>query len=218
VHGNYQPDCLHVGYITKLLFTFNGAYLWFTLKKTLRHSRGIIKGEWQERIFPETEPRKRKALARWARALLLGHLALAGLFVYFHRWPLLLLVTFAPFYAQWLNFLCGFPQHAGLPHSVPDFRVCCRTMTLNPLLRFLYWHMNYHVEHHMYAAVPFYKLGALRKAIEPDLPPAYRGLTATWREIRVLLRRQHEDPEYAFYPPLPGGQGLVGATNESMNR
>lgn len=43
-------------------------------------------------------------------------------------------------------------QHAGLSDNVPDFRLCCRTMILNPFFRFLYWHMNYHTEHHMYAA------------------------------------------------------------------
>jgi fatty acid desaturase len=77
--------------------------------------------------------------------------------------------------------------------------------------------MNYHVEHHMYAAVPFYKLGALRKAIEADLPPAYRGLTAAWREIHVLLQRQHADPEYAFYPPVPGSHELINSANKSVN-
>ena len=37
--------------------------------------------------------------------------------------------------------------------------------------QFFYWNMNYHVEHHMYAAVPYYNLPKLRKAI--------RGLFAT---------------------------------------
>ena len=185
-------------------FTANVPAFFFVLATVIRHSRGIIRGEWEERIFPVADVEGRRALARWARVLLLGHLALAALFLAFHLWPLLLLVTFAPFYAGWLNFLCGFPQHVGLQPSVPDFRLCCRTMTLNPFLRFLYWQMNYHVEHHMYAAVPFFNLGKLRAAIADDLPPAYPGLLAAWREIQAILRRQADDPDYVFIPPLPG--------------
>jgi fatty acid desaturase len=116
------------------------------------------------------------------------------------------LVTFAPFYAGWLNFLCGFTQHVGLQPNVPDFRLCCRTVIMNPLCRFLYWYMNYHVEHHMYAAVPCYNLARLRQAIADDLPPAYPSLLAAWREMLAIIRKQRDDPDYFFVPPLPEGR------------
>ena len=63
--------------------------------------------------------------------------------------------------------------------------------------------MNYHVEHHMFPAVPFYNLPKLRAALAADLPPATHGLIATWREILPILRRQDTDPAYAFIPVLP---------------
>jgi fatty acid desaturase len=63
--------------------------------------------------------------------------------------------------------------------------------------------MNYHVEHHMFPAVPFYNLPKLRAAIAADLPPAPHGLITTWREILPVLRRQDTDPSYAFIPVLP---------------
>ena len=44
----------------------------------------------------------------------------------------------------------------GLQDYVPDFRLCYRRFLVNPVVRFLYWHMNFHIEHHMYAAVPCY--------------------------------------------------------------
>ncbi|MHB9134524.1 MAG: fatty acid desaturase [Armatimonadota bacterium] len=185
------------------IFTVNPLHVLNTLRTTIRHSRGIIKGEWEERIFPESETKKRQELARWAQVMLVGHLALATVFVYFNLWILLALVTFAPFYAGWLNFLCGFTQHVGMSPNVPDHRLCCRTVLLNPLLRFFYWQMNYHVEHHMYPGVPFHRLSTLRKTIEAELPPANRGLFAAWREIMTILRKQAEDPEYVFVPPLP---------------
>jgi fatty acid desaturase len=62
--------------------------------------------------------------------------------------------------------------------NVSDFRLSTRTIILNPLLRFLYWHMNFHIEHHKYAAVPCYRLGTLHRLIRHDLPPSPRGLLA----------------------------------------
>ena len=62
---------------------------------------------------------------------------------------------------------------------------------------------DYHLEHHMFPAVPFYNLPKLRKAIEHDLPPATHGLVATWKEMLELRRRCIADPAYRYLPPLP---------------
>ena len=70
---------------------------------------------------------------------------------------------------------------------MPDFRLCTRTVILNPFFRFLYWHMNYHIEHHMYAAVPCYRLGKLHAAIKSDLPHCPQGLYEAWTEIAAIL-------------------------------
>ena len=86
--------------------------------------------------------------------------------------------------------------------NVDDYRLCCRTILLNPFVRFLYWHMNYHTEHHMYAAVPCYKLGKLHKAIQADLPNC-PGLFAAWKEIIAILQKQKLDPKYQFMAQLP---------------
>ncbi|HVO37425.1 MAG TPA: fatty acid desaturase [Spirochaetia bacterium] len=45
----------------------------------------------------------------------------------------------------------------------------CHTVNPNPILRFLYWNMNYHTGHHMYAAVPFFSLPKRRAVIENDV-------------------------------------------------
>lgn len=84
-----------------------------------------------------------------------------------------------------------------------DFRLCCRTFTLNPVLRFMYWQMNYHTEHHMYAAVPCYNLGRLHRLIEHDLPPTPRGLVGVWREINAILRKQEAEPGYQHRVTIP---------------
>lgn len=173
------------------------------VKDTLRIARGKFSGEWELELFPADNPASRRPPVHWARTLLIGHGLILVVSMIFKLWLLPVLVTVAPFYGGWLFFLCNNTQHIGLQDNVPDFRLCCRTFTLNPFVQFLYWHMNYHTEHHMYAAVPCYKLGKLHTLIKHDLPPCPRGLTATWLEIAAIQKRQNEDPAYQYIAPLP---------------
>ena len=187
------------------MFTINVPGLLRILGLYLRHALGIFRTEWEQRILPPSDTKGRSKVIWWARITLLGHAALATAFILSGNWILIFLVTLAPFIGNWLNFLCGLPQHLGLMPSVPDFRVCCRTMEIGLLPRFLYWNMNYHVEHHMYAGVPFYNLPRLRKAISHDVPVATRGLLRTWRkEILPLARIQRKHPNHIAVPRFPG--------------
>ena len=88
-----------------------------------------------------------------------------------------------------------------------------RTFTCSWLPAFYYWNMQYHLEHHMYPAVPFYNLPKLRKAIEHDLPPATHGLWATWRDILELRRKCIADPDSRYYPPVPAAGSADRETN-----
>jgi fatty acid desaturase len=140
---------------------------------------------------------------RWARMLLAGHAAIAVFSAVEHWWIVPVLFSLPKFCGSWLFQLCNNTQHIGLQDNVSDFRLCCRTFTLNPLVRFLYWQMNYHTEHHMYAAVPCYNLDKLHRLIRHDLPPCADGLVAVWREITAIQARQEKDPAYQHQPTLP---------------
>ena len=177
--------------------------LYGRLKGALRLSSGQLEGEWENLLFPASEPKKRRSLFLWARGLLIGHTILTVTALYFGLWLLPVLITLAPFYGGWLLYLCNNTQHVGLQDDVPDFRLCTRTIILNPFVRFLYWHMNFHIEHHMYAAVPCYNLGKLHNEIKDDLPHCPVGLYETWTEIITIMRKQKEDPEYQHMPALP---------------
>lgn len=172
-------------------------------KGVLRLSGGRLEGEWENILFPASEPAHRQRLFNWARVLLVGHLLLTAISFYFGLWLLPVLITVAPFYGGWLLYLCNNTQHVGLQDNVPDFRLCTRTIILNPVVQFLYWHMNFHTEHHMYAAVPCYNLGKLHRVIKHDLPPCPVGLYATWKQIIPILQKQKVDPAYQYVPPLP---------------
>jgi len=177
---------------------------WGRLKGVMRLSRGRLEGEWEQILFPASEPAKRRALFTWARILLIGHTLLTIVSLALGLWLIPVLITLAPFYGGWLLYLCNNTQHVGLQDNVPDFRLCTRTILLNPFVQFLYWHMNFHIEHHMYAAVPCYHLAKLHRAIEHDLPHSPNGLLETWTEILAILRRQKAEPDYEFVPELPG--------------
>ena len=103
---------------------------------------------------------------------------------------------------HWLRWLVGGPMHAGLRDNVPDFRLCVRSNTLDPISEFLYWSMNWHTEHHMYAGVPCYNLARLYRVIRDDVPEP-RTLLGSWREILAIWKKQQEDPGYQYDTPLP---------------
>jgi fatty acid desaturase len=173
------------------------------VKSNLLLSFGRIKSGWQQDIFEEEGPAAKRRLINWARFLLLGHAAIVIVSILSGEWMLIVLITLARFYGRWLQFFCNESQHIGLQDNVPDFRLSCRTFTLNPIVRFLHWHMNYHIEHHMYAAVPCYNLRRLHKRINHTLSPWTTSILATWKEIASIQRLQKYDPTYQHKASLP---------------
>jgi len=178
----------------------------WNIAKTIRVAQGKFEGEWERTLYPPDQPAKWRPVIRWARILLGGHaLLLIGGFAIGQ--PVIPLMIFVG--KVFLNgpfWLCNNTQHIGLQDNVSDFRLCCRTFTLHPFLRFLNWQMNYQIEHHMYAAVPCYHLDALHKLIRHDLPPTPNGLRETWCQIADILRKQQADPSYQYIAPLPSPQ------------
>ncbi len=179
---------------------------------------GRYSKEWLEAVYAD-QPEERRKSVRWARLLLLFHAALIAVSILFRLWPLPLLVTFAPFIANWLRYFVGVPMHTGLKTQVTDFRLCVRSITLDPFSQFLYWRMNWHMEHHMFAAVPCYNLKNLHRSVASDLPRP-RSLLEAWREMRQTWKRQQADPSYQFQTPLPGrkerGAGKADSLESSL--
>jgi Na+-transporting NADH:ubiquinone oxidoreductase subunit F len=98
------------------------------------------------------------------------------------------------------------PQHAALAVDVLDHRLNTRTIYMNPVLRFLYWNMNYHLEHHMYPLVPYHQLPKLHELVKADCPAPFSGLIEAWREIIPALFRQLRDTSHFARRPLPAPQ------------
>ena len=169
-------------------------------------SFGVIKDDWEQVLFPPDNEKGRRALFNWARVLMIGHGLIVLISALTGWWMLAVLVTFAPFYAGGFQYLLNVAQHIGLTDNTPDYRISTRTIALNPVLAFLYWQMNFHIEHHMYAAVPFYNLPELHRIVKHDMPVPCQGITGTWKQIIPILRRQQIEPDYQFAPEVPNPQ------------
>ena len=138
----------------------------------------------------------------WARFVLLFHIATTVVCFAFGLWIIPVLLSVAPFIANWHAYLIGCPMHAGLRTDASDFRLSVRTITLPSLSEFLYWHMNWHLEHHMFAAVPCYNLKTLHHTVAGDMPKP-RSWLGSWVEMRRAWHQQKAQPDYAFETPLP---------------
>jgi fatty acid desaturase len=106
-------------------------------------------------------------------------------------------------YGAWHHVMTGLTQHAGLAEDVLDHRLNSRTVCMNRISRFVYWNMNYHVEHHMYPMVPYHRLPELHEEMKADCPEPYPSIWATYREIVPTILRQLEDQRHFVRRRLP---------------
>jgi fatty acid desaturase len=113
------------------------------------------------------------------------------------------------FYGGFMTLFFGLTQHVGLAEDVLDHRLNSRTVYMNPLFRFLYWNMNYHVEHHMFPMVPYHALPALHAAIRADCPTPYPNCWAAYKEIVPTLLRQLREPTFFVRRTLPPTAGRL---------
>ena len=140
---------------------------------------------------------------RQAKIHLSIYAVVVALSLWHHSLLPLMYIGLPNLYGHWLMPIYGLTQHAGLAEDVLDHRLNCRTVYLNPVNRFLYWNMNYHVEHHMFPLVPYFNLPRLHELVKDDMPPVYHGLKEAWDEIIPALKRQAEDPTYFVERELP---------------
>ncbi|MDF2732635.1 MAG: mocD, partial [Desertimonas sp.] len=114
------------------------------------HASGRLTDE-EQTFVPEAEWRR---VSREARVWVVIYAAVVVTAVATQSILPLLLVGGPRLYGAWLHLLFGLTQHSGLAEDVLDHRLDARTIYMNPVFRFLYWNMNYHVEHHMFPLVP----------------------------------------------------------------
>ncbi len=176
---------------------------WVPLQVTamLKHAlTGRIAADEQQ-IIPESEWPK---VVTQSRVLLAVHLATVAMAIATRSWLPVLLSIGPSMYGAWFMAYVALTQHVGLAEDVTDFRLNTRTIYMNPVFRFLYWNMNYHLEHHMYPMVPFHSLKALHEEIKNDCPPAYSSTVEVYRsELIPTLRAQLHNPSVYVHRVVP---------------
>ena len=110
---------------------------------------------------------------------------------YFQAWNFLLLYYVIPRIVGGVSMqFFTIIQHAEMEEDQHDLRRSCRSFDTNWLGRFLYCHINYHIEHHLYPKVPFHALPALQKELGDQLPEPEQGAFAiNFRVLKTVLNR-----------------------------
>ena len=164
------------------------------IRLVLLHCTGRLTPE-EKTFIPESEYGK-VFLRACIYALI--YAGVIGLAIYAGSILPLMFIGLPAFYGSWLQFIYGHTQHAGLAENVLDHRLNSRTIYMNAVNRYLYWEMNYHVEHHMFPLVPYHNLARLHELVKADMPKPYSGLLEAWREIIPAVFRQWKDPDLLY--------------------
>lgn len=142
----------------------------------------LVLGRAEAVYLPEAAKARSVAEARW---MAVGYAAVAGSLVVS---PVLLWVWLVPVVlGQPVLRLYLLAEHGDCPRVASMFHNT-RTVFTTALVRFLAWNMPYHVEHHVYPAVPFHQLGALHGVMRAELHVTAAGYAAFTAEY--LARRR----------------------------
>jgi fatty acid desaturase len=157
-----------------------------------RHASGRLTAEEAD-FVPEPERHKVYRTARIDLAIYAVTIASA---VAFRSWLPVVLIGGPRIYGAFMLNVYALTQHAGLGENALDHRLNTRTVKMCVVNRFLYWNMNYHVEHHMFPMVPYYRLPELHEEVKHDCALVYPSMWAAYKEIIPAILRQLKDQEY----------------------
>jgi fatty acid desaturase len=188
------PDLLRV-----VLNVFGIIDVWYAMTDMLRYAAGNL-SDAEKSFIPETEWPKAIFAARvWTAiyaATIITAVAMLSILP-------LMLVGLPRIYGAWHMVMCGLLQHGGLAEDVTDHRLNTRSVLMNPISRFIYLNMNYHVEHHMFPMVPYHALPRLHQTIKHDLPTPSPSIIAGYREMIPAFLRQLRYENYFIKRELP---------------
>lgn len=155
-------------------------------------------------VLEESMPAKERPKAIfWARVHVSLWLAVIALSLVTRSWLPVLYIILPNFYGGTFLTLCGLTQHSGLAENEKDHRLSTRTVILNPVLSFLYCHMEYHIEHHIFPLVPCHNLKQLHEAVKGEMPEPRQGSIGAYQEIIPAVIKQGSDAGYCIHVQVP---------------
>ncbi|MEO1640992.1 MAG: fatty acid desaturase family protein [Pseudomonadota bacterium] len=172
-------------------------------KRMFLHASGRLDAEEAMYVPPKDRPK----VARIARIWLVIYAATLVVSILTASLLPLMLIGLPRLYGAWHHVMTGLLQHLGLAENVSDHRLNTRTVLMNPISRFIYLNMNYHLEHHMFTMVPYYHLPKLHELIKNDAPAPDASIIAAFKRLAPVLIKQLKYQDAVIVPDLP-----VGAT------
>lgn len=186
--------------LIRTIFAFVGVFdAYEHFKSITTNSFGVISDD-DKSFIPEMEWAR---VIKVARVSFLIYAATIALAIYSGSILPLMFVGLPRLYGCWHMVLVGLMQHGGLADNVLDHRMNSRTVYVNPISRFIYWNMNYHVEHHMFPMVPYHALPRLHDMLKHDFPAPTASIWAAYKEMIPAWRRQLRGEDYFITRALP---------------
>ena len=217
-HARHHTDTIIVGrdaeiawmhpisLINKALVWVGIMDVWGYFNTTTRNALGRLSPDERDYIPASEQPKvvaaARIHLAIYAATALTSVGMLAAAMGSYAVIPFML-IGLPRIYGCWHMVMCGLLQHGGLAEDVLDHRLNSRTVLMNPVSRWIYWNMNYHIEHHMFPMVPYHALPRLHALIKDDLPPADPSIWAAFKDMMRAVMRQRREPGYYLRRNLP---------------
>jgi fatty acid desaturase len=180
-----DPEPVFKGKINSIylfqLLTFDFKSFYNRIKILIKNSIGIV--PVNNIHFTRIEINKIKLNSR----LILLYILLSFVFfIYLKLYPLIFLITLAPFFFTFFNKILAFAQHYGLQSlEKNDFYLNSRTVILNKYWSFFYSYMNYHIEHHLNPMIPYYNLNKFHQSINKD--NKYVNVCKGWFDLIYTL-------------------------------
>lgn len=177
------------------------------VRRMFLHAGGRLHPE--ERTYVSESDRGKVFLI--ARIWLAIYVATIGLSIWLGSILPLMVIGLPRLYGAWHHVMTGILQHLGLAENVADHRLNTRTVLMNPVSRFIYLNMNYHLEHHMFTMVPYYHLPKLHELIRHDVPAPDPSIYAAFRRLVPVLVKQLRYADAVIIPELPDGATPYGS-------
>ena len=137
--------------------------IWIRIIDNLyRHSIGRLNKSERDYI-PESDT---KMLFKESRLMVLGYLTITLVSIYFGTTFFLIFWLLPRIMGEPVVRLVRMVEHTGKDETA-DMIHNTRTSFPSSILKFLYWNMPYHIEHHLYSNVPFHRLPKFHNLVKP---------------------------------------------------
>ena len=109
----------------------------------------------------------------------------------------ILYIILPTYYGKPIWFAVNVTQHLAAAVNTKDHRLSTYSIKLNPILSFLYWKMEYHLEHHLFPMVPSYNLNKIRNEIKYQIPKPFNGLYDFYKNVLPsVIRLAYNNNQY----------------------